>query len=260
MKNNFTLSFIIYALLLAFIPSCKTNPPIHRNIICYIDFSENPNFDKRVAYYSEIVNNIIIKNMSFNDRLIVLPIDNGTVTNSSEIIDSSLKKQFDYIPDGTSPLDENDVAQKNIGDDKQKISDNFNLNIEKAISDRSNLQKGTDIIGALSNVSKYYQGGQENIVILLSDMMNWSDNLKMEEGSFTANMIDSKLAQLPKIDGKSTKILVHSGDLTNISNKHFTVLNQFWTKYFLNNNFILVDYSSGAKSKLEELMTTPVNE
>lgn len=237
--------------------SC-TKPP-HKNIICYIDFSENPNFDKRVNYYNDVMNNSIIGNMSFEDRIVVLPIDNGTLTNSSEIIIDSLKKQSDYVPDGTSPLDEDAVAQKNADTEKKKISKDLTAKIQQAKLDRSGLKKGTDIIGALSSANKYYEDGQDNIVIFLSDMMNWSNNLKMEEGSFNASMIDSKLAELPKIDGKSANVLIHTGDLTNISEKHFNILNQFWTKYFQNNKFTLVDYSSGSTSKLDELVKAPLS-
>ena len=141
--------------------------------------------------------------------------------------------------------------------DKKAISDFFNTSIARAKVERANLTKGTDITGALKDVSKYYQDGQENIIILLSDMMNWSGNLKMEEGSFTSEMIDNKLAELPTIDGSKANVIVHTGDITNISSKHFSIVNDFWKKYFDKNGFILFDYSSGAKSKLEERIKIP---
>ena len=105
-KISSTLSLIVLAFIVTILVSSCGKEKVHKNIICYVDFSENPNRDKRVADYAEVINNSIIKNMSFNDRIVILPIDNGTITNNIELLDKSLKKQFDYIPDGTSPLDE----------------------------------------------------------------------------------------------------------------------------------------------------------
>ena len=97
MKNiSLTVPLLAFAFLSACFTSCDNKAEVHKSIICYIDFSENPNWDQRVGYYADVVNNSIIKNMSFNDRIVVLPIDNGTTTNSSELIDRSLKKQFAY--------------------------------------------------------------------------------------------------------------------------------------------------------------------
>jgi hypothetical protein len=118
------------------------------------------------------------------------------------------------------------------------------------------LQQGTDILGALGYSGKYYEDDQENIIIFLSDMMNWSGNLKMEEGHFDGSMVDKKLNETPNVEGKSAKVIVITGDITNISSKHFEVVSDFWNKYFKKNNFILVDYTSAGKAKLEELMLT----
>jgi hypothetical protein len=259
-KISSTLSLIAFAFLVTILVSSCGKEKVHKNIICYVDFSENPNRDKRVAYYVEVINNSIIKNMSFNDRIVILPIDNGTITNNIELLDKSLNKQFDYIPDGTSPLDEDRVAQENLDKDIKAMTDEFNANITKAITDRANLTKGTDILGALNGVGTYYQAGQKNIVVLLSDMMNWSSNLKMEQGSFTANLVDKKLAELPTLDGQKAIVLVHTGDITNISNDHYNSVNGFWKKYFDKYNFSLNDYSSSGKSKLEEIIKTPIKQ
>jgi len=261
LKNNSTLYLLsICCFALICFASCNTKQPPHKNIICYVDFSVNPNRDKRVADYAELINNSIIKNMSFNDRIVILPIDNGTITNNIELLDKSLKKQFDYIPDGTSPLDEDRVAQENLSKDIKVMTDDFNASITKAIITRANLTKGTDILGALNGIGTYYQEGQKNIVVFLSDMMNWSSNLKMEQGSFTANMVDKKLAELPTLDGQKATVLVHAGDITNISNDHYNTINSFWTKYFDKNNFLLDDYSSTGKSKLEEIIEAPIKQ
>lgn len=255
-----SLSLIALVLFVTILVSSCEKEKVHKNIICYVDFSENPNRAKRVADYAEVINNSIIKNMSFNDRIVILPIDNGTITNNIELLDKSLKKQFDYIPDGTSPLDEDRVAQENLDKDIKAMTDEFNASIAKALTDRANLTKGTDIIGALNGIGTYYQARQKNIVVLLSDMMNWSSNLKMEQGSFTANMVDKKLAELPTIDGQKAIVLVHAGDITNISNDHYNAVNGFWKKYFDKNNFSLDDYSSTGKSKLEEIIKTPIKQ
>ncbi len=251
-KNSIHL-FVTCFLISAFFTSCNKEEK-HKNIICFVDFSVNPNWEKRVAYYSETLSGSILKNMKYRDRIVVLPIDNGTTTNSGELLLETFKKEFDYIPDGTSPIEEDSVMKANLTLDMERISKLFFTNIEKAKLDRSNLKMGTDITGALANVKKYYQDDQENIVVLFCDMMNWSGSLKMEEGSFNAEMIEKKLAELPKIDGKSSTVIVHTGDITNISANHFAVVQKFWEGYFKNSNFNLFDYTSAGKAKLEELI------
>lgn len=261
-KISSTLSLIAFAFVVTILVSSCGKEKVHKNIICYVDFSENPNRDKRVADYAEVINNSIIKNMSFNDRIVILPIDNGTITNNIELLDKSLKKQFDYIPDGTSPLDEDRVAQENLDKDIKAMTDEFNASITKALTDRAKLTKGTDILGALDGIGTYSQDGQKNIVVLLSDMMNWSSNLKMEQGSFTASMVDKKLAELPTLEGQKAIVLVYTGDITNISNDHYNTVKGFWKKYFDKNNFSFDknNYNSTGKSKLEEIIKTPIKQ
>ena len=260
MSRNITMAVVAICAFYSVINcSCNSKKNVHRTIICFIDFSETPKWEERISDYTDVVNNSIIKNMGYNDKLIILPIDKQTTQNSTPIIVESLKKQLDYIPDGTSPLEEDNVAQKNLNVDIKKIGEEFNANMLTAKNARKDFHKGTDIVGALTILNeKYYEAGQENIVIFLSDMMNWSDKLKMEEESFNANSIESSLtnSDLPNLSGKSMKIIVHQGDITNIGNEHFKIVKNFWSKYFDIYKIALVDYDSGGKTKLEEVMRT----
>lgn len=243
------VSLILTMAICITIQSCKKEK-IHRNIICLVDFSVNPQWEARLDYYEDVIASSVVPNMSYEDRLVVLPIDNGSVTNSEELLDDSLKKQFDYIPDGTSPMVEDEVSETNLKKDLEKIAEKLSENLQNTRASRSDLKKGTDILGALSGATNYYQPGQRNIIILLSDMMNWSSKLKMEPGSFDSAMIEAKLSEIGVIDGQGTVVIVHTGDITNVSNEHFLTIKDFWTRFFKQNGFSLEDFSSAGRSNL----------
>lgn len=231
------------------IQSCKKDRT-HRNIICLVDFSVNPQWEERLDYYEDVIATSVIPNMSYEDRLVVLPIDNGSVTNSEELLDFTLKRQFDYIPDGTSPMEEDQVSEENLKKDLEKMSSDLAQSLIKTRTSRADLKKGTDIFGALSGATGYYQQGQHNIVILLSDMMNWSSKLKMEPGSFNSSMIGEKLSEVGSLEGNGAAVIVHTGDITNVSNEHYLTIKDFWTKFFEGNSYQLKDFSSAGRSNL----------
>jgi len=255
MKNKQFIRYCWLTALLIIIPCACRKAAVHKNIICFIDFSNEPLFPGRVNYYAGIAATEIIAQMSYGDRIVILPVDNGTLTNSGELIDFTFKNEGDYIPDGTSPLDEDGVAEKNLNSDKKHFIAMLNRSVASALIERRNLKEGTDILSALSSAAKYEQNGQDNRLVFLSDMMNWSADLKMEPGHFSSAMIDAKLAAMPNINGKHVEVLVHTGDETGISNAHFMAVNQFWVRYFKANNFDLTDYSSTSDQGLRALFS-----
>lgn len=225
-----------------------------KNIICLIDFSETPEYESRMEHLRGVVNNSIISKIGYNTKLTVLPIDKASVSSSKEILCGLTLDQFDYIPEMTAAADEEKIATENLKKATDSLKTLFNQNFSDALKYRkeNKLDKGTDIIGALDQSKRYISNDGENLVIILSDMMNWTDNLKMEQGNFSSNSIETALKKSAPISLGNTKIFVYTGSTSYISGEHYKTVQGFWTKYFNQNNVSLIDYSSGAVSKLEE--------
>jgi hypothetical protein len=255
MKNRKPTVFILIAVALtvADFSGCKKHLR-HKNIVCVMDLSDDPQFPGRVAYYERTASKLLIERADFNDRIVFIPVDHGSLTNNAEIAEYTFKSQGAYTPDGTSPLDEDSLATQNLNVEKARDTGGFKNQLARVVNARKDLTRGTDLISALNNTLKYYQPDEDNELVLFSDMMNWSAELKMEPGSFSAGMIAEKLTIMPPLDGKNIQVFIHTGALTNIPNEHFLAVEAFWTKYFRLHHFILADYSSTSTDALIKLM------
>ena len=150
---------------------------------------------------------------------------------------------------------------KTIKKYKDTLSMNFELSFRKAVSDRTLQNQGTDLIGAMNNVKGYIKSNDDNYVIFMSDMMNYTNTLIMEPSNTqfsNANLV-SILNKLPGIEIQNATAIVITGDQPVVTSEHFELVKSFWTQYFKKNNIKLYDYSSASVSKLNELMSLPVS-
>jgi len=251
-KSSFTiLIFAITAATFCFtFTSCTKEKK--KAIVCLIDFSETPEWNSRMEMLKQVTINSIISKISFNTSLVILPLDKASASGSEELLSGRTLNEFDYIPDMTAPPDEDRVSQENLQKTKDSLKQEFSQLFDKALQSRVGLQKGTDIFGALEQAKRYLPEGGQNIIILLSDMMNWSNDLKMEPGNFNTASIEQALKKVPAANLSNAKILIYTGQTGYLPADHFKTVQQFWEKYFSQNNIQLVDYSSGAITKLEE--------
>lgn len=69
-----------------------------------------------------------------------------------------------------------------------------------------------------------------SFIIILSDMMNWSDRLKMEPGSsqFTEKSLPAALKNVPAVEMPNAKVLVLTAAIpSNVTQKHFELVKSF---------------------------------
>ena len=97
---------------------------------------------------------------------------------------------------------------------------------------------------------------------MFSDMMNWTDNLIMEESNtnFNYNTIDKCLENVPNVELTKTTVIIITGEQVESSAEHYKLVKSFWSKYFDKNQIKLYDYNSASVSKLNELMLLEVNQ
>lgn len=229
-----------------------------RNFVCVVDFSSSPNSLERQEFYLNVIKNNVIKNLALTDRIIVIPLDKASTTNSSEIFIENLSLK-DFSPDNASPMEEDQLTQQNFKIYKDSMGIFFENSYRKCMSDRQS--EGTDLFGAINNVKGYFNPDDDNYIIFLSDMMNYTEALKMEPSNsqFTTASIDGILKGLPGITMQNVMALVLTGNEVGVSQEHFDLVHLFWDGYFKKNNIKLYNYSSAAVSKIDELMALPLH-
>ena len=266
MKKSTTLiPFIALTTIIFLLSSCgwgqKKAAPTGKNIVCVVDFSDSKNASERLQFYMNVIKDNIIPALGQYDKITVIPIDKTSITNSSDILLKDLSKK-EFVPDNASPLEEEQITVDNLNKYIDSLKTEFVANFQAAISNRSMDNHGTDIFGALSVVKTKFKDTKDNYLIMLSDMMNWSNTLKMEyaDGVLNNSTLENCLSKVPNYEMPNTTALVLTAEQVEASPEHFQLVNSFWSKYFEKNQIKLFDYNSASVAKLSELMTLKVAE
>ena len=261
MKHRHSFKYISFLLIIiSLLFSCqwgkKRPAPKGKNIICVIDFSDSKNVSERLTFYGNVIKDNIIPKLGIYDKITVIPIDKASLTNSTDILLKDLSS-INFIPDQASPMEEQQLTENNLKKYKETLSQDFAVSYKKAIDSRSQVNHATDIFGALEVVKSKLRLNDDNYIIILSDMMNYSNTLNMEpnNSNFNYKTLESVLSTVPSYNMPNTTALVLTGEQVEVTPSHFSLVQLFWTKYFDKNNIKLYDYNSGSISKLNELLS-----
>jgi len=265
-KPDIFRSFIALALIIFSISSCKwgteREAPRGKNIICMVDFSDSKNAAERLQFYMTVIKDNIIPSLGLYDKITVMPIDKASITNSSDILLEDLSAKT-FEPDMASPMEEEQITQDNLKNYKDSLAIVFTQKFQSAIKNRSTLNHGTDIFGALEVVKgSKLKLADDNYLILFSDMMNWSKTLNLEPNNknFNANTLDEMLGKVANHTMPNVTALVLTGEQVDVPPEHFQLVKSFWKKYFDKNQIKVFDYNSASVAKLNEMMALPVGD
>lgn len=262
MKKLHIIKLVISFVIVLFLASScgSKSGPARKNIVCLVDFSDSKNASERLQFYMTVIKDNIIPKLSFTDKITVIPIDRASITNASDILLFDLSSK-DFEPDAASPMEEEQITKDNLKKFTDSMAASFTQNFQSAIDSRNKTSHGTDIFGALEVVKGKIKTNDDNVIILLSDMMNYTSTLKMEpeNSEFNAKSLNDILNKVPNYEMSNTTILVLTADQSYISPTHFKLVQNFWTQYFEKNKIKLYDYNSASLSKLNELMSLPAS-
>lgn len=257
--------FIILTTIVFLLYSCKWGSkrelPKGKNFICVVDFSDSKNALERLQFYMNVIKDNIIPKLGIYDKISVIPIDNASLTNSSDIILEDLSTN-NFEPEMASPMEEEQLTKENLRKYKESLSLRFVQNFQNVINQRNKSNQGTDIFGALEVVKGKLKVADDNYLIILSDMMNYNSTLNMEPDNkgFDRSALDDILAKISNNEMPNTIALVLTGEQVEATPEHFKLVKTFWTKYFEKNRIKLYDYNSASVSKLNEMMALPITD
>jgi hypothetical protein len=246
-----TRIYILALVSTSLFASCKEEKPV--NIICLVDFSKTI-ASSTVDWYGTTIQTNVISQMGFRDRLIVLPIDFGSQTASQELYKVDFSKNNYYNEYAGTDADELEIVIHR--DSVNSAIKKFAASFKNAPNSRGLFDKGTDIFGALQQAQKYIDTNANNIIIIFSDMLQYTNatSMNFEDNMNSIEEIEKHMTLADKADLNNSSILVLTGIQQNILPEKFNCVKSFWEQYFENCNGELIDYSSGAVSQLENVL------
>jgi len=257
MNRKHILSFLTAScmVLVLSLGACIKQEPSGMNVICLVDLSDSGEALQRKTFYMKIIRDVVIPKLGLHDAITVIPIDDASVTNSAAIFRADLSSQ-DFEPEFASPMEVDSLVQKKMREYKAELASDFETSYRQVLEKRASYGNATDLFGAIEQGGKLCDKKKRNVIIFFSDMMNYTDALKMEPGnsSFNNNSLEDALKRAPVHSLPGSIALVLTGELSDISTDHFRLVNSFWSSYFKRNGIALYDYSSTSTQKLEELL------
>lgn len=247
MKTNLNRSIILAAIV--FLSACK-NEQQPKNFIVPIDFSSSRD-STIINWYGETVVNSLLQQAGMKDKLTILPVDFNSELWSQEIFKIDFS-QFEYGNEFAG-LQKDEIEKKNFQDTVTGAIRNFTICFDSARNERKGFDRGSDVLGALKQCQKYVSAHHQNIIVLFCDMQQYSGKRDFDlENNLKEEKIQKYLDTIEPIDLGNSKIIVLTGPQINISATKFNLVKRFWEEYFKKCNAELIDYSTGAVSKLEE--------
>ncbi|PIQ09478.1 MAG: hypothetical protein COW71_06440 [Ignavibacteriales bacterium CG18_big_fil_WC_8_21_14_2_50_31_20] len=243
--NSLLRRAIVLCITLIIFASCSDNTKTV-NFIVLMDFSGSiPS--QTMEWYKSVIKLDIIQNLESNSRIVVLPVDYGSTTNSTELFyydltHKSFKNNYD------SPI----LKEKKMKQRVQVFVKNIQVEFDSVLHDvsktRAKYSKGTDILGGLALAQRYSYPNDKNIVLVFSDMINETEELNLDKLNSNSSIL-KLLEKSPKVSG-GFDIIVMTGEQPNIKIKEMKLLKDFWTKYFNESQLNLIAYETSSKSIL----------
>ncbi len=245
--------FVAALLALLMLSGCDTGSHQRLNCICLIDYSGSLPEDT-LRRYVEIISTEVEKRLGERDRLVVIPIDEGSKTEAVKLVyDDRGEQQFSFHTDGYAHASDSVKLRlrKYAEDNGPKIA--AELLRQKAIREKYTYY--TDIFSALEQVAglverntqdtfmdgvqRFVSGKKRivstNVIMIFSDMIQESSDCSFagpegctpdEARNVLARLQASK--RVPDLHGCTVFVNGRTGkDNTQVENNQ-----AFWTKYF----------------------------
>lgn len=251
MKSTINL-FLLAAITAAF-TTCQSKKEQAKNYIIPVDFSSSRD-SSVIAWYKATIVTSILNKAGSKDKVIVLPVDRHSELWGQEIFKVDYG-EYEYGNEHAG-LQREQIERKNFSDTVNSAASRFITLFEAAQLQRKGSANGTDILGSLRQCQKYLSADYQNVIVFLSDMEQSTEKgeLDLERKDLSKLALDASIEKAERIDLDNCKIVVLTGPQVKTSPANFNLVKGFWTDYFTKCKAQLIDYSSAAVTKLEELV------
>lgn len=126
-SSNIKLTIILLTIVCTF-NSCKwgskREAPKGKNVICVVDFSDCENITERLQFYKDVISQNIIPKLDLYDKITVIPVDQASTTNTSDILLKDLSN-VSFEPEMASPMEEEQLTKDNLKKYKDTLAIEF---------------------------------------------------------------------------------------------------------------------------------------
>ena len=260
------LAIIACSLLL--LAGCNTGTRSRLNCICLIDYSGSLS-PETLHQYVQLISRDVLSRLKENDRLVVLPIDEGAKTKAVKLVyDDFSEKKFSYYTDGYAHAkDSLDLRLRNYSGTEGRIMA-VKLLHEKDQREKYTYQ--TDLFAALEqaaelverdapetfwgSVERFVTGKKKiastNMIIIFSDMLQESSEVSFADSqgctAEQAGILFARLRSANRIpDLHGCRVFVNGR--TGKTNEQVDNIRNFWSEYFKEAGVDLMayDYDAG---------------
>lgn len=245
---------ILSTLIICVFLNC-TNTGKGVNCIVLLDYSAslpNDEFDKYVAMFRQG----LLKQMTFEDRIVLIPIDQASEMRNEIIGACNFKQLKDQLAKNVPPLQ---ILKKDaiVRERFAKILDTlFQRPIYDFRDQRKRFNLQTDIIGSL-NQATHYLKYPKNALFVFSDMIQDSPEANLTKLN-TKSELEKKIdvlmetAQIP--DLKNCSVFICGA--TAVTKKRYRLNKYFWTLFFDRAQARLRDYGYGNANRIADFLLT----
>jgi len=260
MKTIKTASALVAVLMIVVLASCEYLPekikkiicppePMPKNIIVLADYSASiPR--ATTDWYLATIADEIIPTLGKNDNLTILPVDYGSLTSSKEVFSTN----FDKLTFSTAQV--NELQKKSFEQQqflkfkKDSILPGLKTAFETAYHERSKYNKGTDLLGAMVQAHGYLKNGSQNLVVIMSDMIQETELVNIEKHMKADNQVETMLNKTQKVQLHDVEVIILTGEQPNISISKFNRIKTYWEKLAERDDWNLLEYNSGGRQAL----------
>ncbi len=261
LKKGFVLAFSLAAI------GCFPQVEKRKNVICLIDYSGTIKPETLDIYAKTVVDRVIM-NLGQFDKMVLIPIDEGSKMQAVQLISHDLSREK-FTDPNDNMLQAQSLMDERLKKFKSDLREKDLSTVVQQKDARKQFTSFTDILGSLEQAallrdkneaptySKQFSDWNdgtiefetENSIMILSDMIHESPDLNFARTTPDEKLMDKTIADLkakgriPDLTG--TKIFVCGR--TGKNNATIDAIHSFWKKYFeeAHAQLVIYDYDSG---------------
>jgi len=263
MQSLKRLSCLNFLLLLLCI-GCSKETSNRLNVVCLIDFSGSLS-QETLQNYVRIISYNIMMNLGERDRLIVMPIDEGTKQEAVKIIyedlsdhkfslptdgfthakDSTLKRIIEYVKSKAPSIEREIILQK---EKRRKFT--YQTDIVSGLEQAAELLEKRNNESFWKSIGRFISGKKEivseNIIVLLSDMIHESTDFTFATKNGPSQDQTESILNLLRVNNKipalaGCKVFVNGR--TGHSTQQVENIQNFWNQFFRETQAELMVYA-----------------
>ncbi|MBK9352789.1 MAG: hypothetical protein IPN09_02085 [Bacteroidetes bacterium] len=220
-------------------------------MVVFLDLSNSITANVKEWYLQTISDNICAQ-LGKYDKLTIMPMDGASQTAAKAMLTINMEdKRKEWIAITGVNTNEPDRLRKEAA--VKFIEENMDMlkaKMQSTAHERQYAANHTDLLGALHTMDNLYNDKYANHLIILSDMENYSNTLKMHQGDNTDRWL-SAIAKEKFTNLNKCIIHIYTGEQINMDPIYYQNIKTFWSTYLKQQGVNTFNYFSAETNTLQ---------